>query len=68
MADYYMNKNAQKSGDHEVHEAGCDWMPNSENQLYLGNFTSCRGAVKKAKEYDSHADGCKHCSLACHTS
>ncbi len=68
MADYYVNKNAQDNGDHEVHESGCGWMPNPENRQYIGDFSSCHGAVRKAKEIYPTADGCAHCSPACHTS
>jgi len=68
MARYYMNENAQSNGDHEVHREGCSWMPVPKNQKYLGDFPSCHGAVLKAKEYDSKADGCKHCSPDCHIS
>jgi hypothetical protein len=67
MANYCMNKNAQYDGDHEVHREDCSWLPYPENRLWLGDFPSCHGAVAKAKQYDSMADGCKHCSLACHT-
>ena len=67
MAKYVMNKNSQSNGDHEVHKEGCSWMPKPENQLPLGDFPSCHGAVAKAKTIDSLADGCKHCSPDCHT-
>lgn len=68
MARYVMNKNAQSNGDHEVHRDGCSWMPNPENQLELGDFAACTPAVAKAKTIDADADGCAHCSPACHTS
>lgn len=67
MASYYVNKNPQPNGDHEVHREGCDWLPKPENQLYLGEFTHCAPAVQKAKTYYSTADGCKYCCPACHT-
>lgn len=63
---YYKNKNAQANGDHEVHEEGCLWMPSEENRLYLGLFEDCRDAVKKAKQIDPSADGCKHCCPKAH--
>ncbi len=50
MAAYYINKNAQSNGDHEVHKSGCSFMPNSENRRYLGDFSSCRPAVVAAKK------------------
>jgi len=68
MARYYVNKNAQDNGDHEVHEQGCSHMPDMENRIYLGEFSSCQGAVRKAKEYYAKADGCAYCCPACHTS
>jgi len=51
MASYYVNKNSQANGDHEVHRTGCSFMPNAENRQYLGEFTNCRDAVKKAKTF-----------------
>ena len=68
MARYYMNKNAQTNGDHEVHREGCNWIPAQHNRQYLGDFASCHGAVREAKRFDTRADGCKHCSPDCHTS
>ena len=50
MAKYYVNKNAQNNGDHEVHKTGCTFMPEPENRLYLGDFASCHGAVREAKK------------------
>lgn len=66
MAKYYVNKNEQETGEHEVHKSGCSWMPDSDNRIYLGDFTSCHGAVKKAKEYYDDVDGCYYCSNDCH--
>lgn len=68
MARYYVNKNAQSNGDHEVHVTGCSWMPKPENRIYLGDFTSCSPAVKEAKKTYTKADGCAKCSPTCHKS
>jgi hypothetical protein len=69
VAKYYVNTQAQSNGDHEVHKAGCAWMPDPKNRKDLGEFTSCEGAVKDAKKtYPKTANGCKHCSPDCHTS
>jgi len=67
MPIYYVNKNAQSNGDHEVHTADCSYLPEPENRLKLGYFTNCRDAVNAAKRYYSTADGCYHCSPECHT-
>ncbi len=38
MGIYYVNKNAQSNGDHEVHKSDCAWLPEVENRKYLGWF------------------------------
>lgn len=68
MARYYVNKNGQNNGDHEVHTTGCSWLPKPENRIYLGDFASCKPAVKVAKTHYAQSNGCAHCSSACHTS
>lgn len=65
---YYVNKNAQANGDHEVHQAGCAWLPAAANRLYLGMFYGCHAAVAEARKYYRQVNGCFHCSTACHTS
>lgn len=65
---YYVNKNVQSNGDHEVHTLKCTWLPNQDNRIYLGDFTNCRDAVLEAKKYYTHSNGCYHCSILCHTS
>ena len=68
MSRYYVNKNAQSNGDHEVHTTGCAWLPLLENRIYLGEFYSCFSAVSEARKHYVQVNGCAHCSLACHTS
>lgn len=68
MSNYYVNKNAQDNGDHEVHKNGCSYMPNSENRIYLGVFYNCNDAVLEAKKHHSKVNGCYYCSNECHTS
>ncbi|HBS23384.1 MAG TPA: hypothetical protein DD982_12745 [Thalassospira sp.] len=68
MPDYYVNDRAQDdSGDHEVHESGCAWLKMANSKTYLGNYSSCHGAVAKAKTIYSSSNGCAHCCSACNT-
>lgn len=68
MALYYVNKNAQANGDHEVHTTGCSFMPLVENRILLGDFTNCQHAVAKSKrDYYSQSNGCYYCAKPCHT-
>ena len=67
MASYYVNKNAQLNGDHEVHTTGCSFMPDVGNRIYLGEFSNCRDAVREAKKHYPQSNGCYYCSRECHT-
>lgn len=64
---YYVNKNAQPNGDHEVHTATCTHLPQEAHRLYLGDFTSCAPAVSAAKTHYRQSNGCYYCSRACNT-
>ena len=68
MNKYYVHKKQDDKGDHEVHKSGCPWMVNVENFIYLGSFEDCKEAVQAAKKYYLKVNGCKHCSIKCHTS
>ena len=74
MPNYIVNKNAQyDTGDHEVHvtpKSACSSprYPEPENQVPLGSYVTCDGAVQEAKSrgYET-ANGCYYCANACHT-
>lgn len=70
MQNYVLNANQQLNGDHEVHIIGCIYTPDSKNQIQLGLHFSCTSAVTKAKQLypEVRINGCRTCSLACHTS
>jgi len=67
MDYYYVNKNAQSNGDHEVHKEGCDYLPETNNRISLGSFSNCREAVEKAEEHFTQVNGYYYCSIECHT-
>ncbi|AFL79711.1 hypothetical protein Aeqsu_0185 [Aequorivita sublithincola DSM 14238] len=68
MATYYVNKQEQSNGDHEVHTSNCRYLPSSENRKHLGEFSNCKEAVAEAKKTYSQSNGCYTCSRDCHTS
>ncbi len=72
MQRFVINKNQQANGDHEVHNAtaGCSYMPNPENQVNLGQHSSCHNAVAYAKRQNPNLriNGCFYCCRPCHTS
>lgn len=69
MGFYYLNKNAQETGEHEVHEAKCEWLPEEQNCLTVGECVDGNDAVETAKIlYPKVAviDGCEHCAPEAH--
>lgn len=68
MAFYYVNKNAQDNGDHEVHKSDCLFIRLPANRLSLGSHASCKSAVREAKKYYPQSNRCHFCSKEYHTS
>lgn len=71
MPTYCLNKNAQSTGEHEVHEVSpteCNHLPDPANREDLGWHSSCHGAVAEAESRHStwDIDGCKYCCEPCH--
>ena len=74
MPNYLVNKNAQSNGDHEVHVtpqsllSTCKNYPAEVNEVHLGYYATCEGAVQEAKRRGyTKANGCYFCANACHT-
>ena len=65
MDKYYVNRNAQPGGEHEVHKEGCVFMP--KNPIFLGLFDNCWDALERAKDFFDDVDGGKFCCEECHT-
>ena len=65
MDHYYVNNNAQSTGEHEVHKEGCSFFPS--DRTYLGYFSTCREAITVAKKKYPNVDGCYFCCPECHT-
>ncbi len=69
MTTYYINKNAQSNGDHEVHVPSCSYFPQGANAIRIGDYTNCHDAVAAAKVKwpGSKINGCYYCCNPCHT-
>jgi len=68
MPQYCVNRQEQPNGDHEVHAEGCTFWPSPPNAQLLGWHSDCVPAVQAARSYFYRVNGCKFCSLLCHTS
>lgn len=69
MAFYYVNRNPQADGFHEVHidNGLCPYPPDLENRIPLGHHHSCTSALTAARAYYWQVDGCYWCNAYCHT-
>ncbi|PSW06002.1 hypothetical protein C9I89_05660 [Photobacterium lipolyticum] len=67
MSLFYVNKNAQDNGDHEVHSASCSYLPKKENCHPLGYHTACSTALTAAKKVYPKSNGCYYCSYSSYT-
>ena len=65
MRQYYLNRNEQSNGDHEVHVQGCSRMPG--DPIALGLFNNCDDALTAAKKHYAQSNGCYYCIPGCHT-
>jgi hypothetical protein len=68
MAEFYVEINAQSSGDHVVHISECSLLPSKETVHYLGSISNTKSAVKKASEVlRQPASGCSQCTTVYQT-
>ncbi len=67
MPNYIVNDNAQPTGEREVHEMNCRYVPQIISYTKLGYHSNCQSAVIAARQYYPDVDGCKVCSSSCHT-
>lgn len=68
MAEYFVNKNAQTNGQHQVHRDTCSRLPRESNREPLGFHRACRSAVIAARVMGyGDVNGCAWCARECHT-
>ena len=68
MPKYYVNNDETKNPGlhHEVHTETHAKELGITDKTYLGIYSSCHGAIAKAKTIYSNADGCANCCPDCH--
>ncbi|PKL30884.1 hypothetical protein CVV43_05095 [Candidatus Saccharibacteria bacterium HGW-Saccharibacteria-1] len=66
MAYFYINRNAQEDGYHEVHNDNnnCSHPPLTENRVRLGIYNTCSEAIAAARKANPGLliDGCYYCT------
>ena len=66
MTLFYINRNAQEDGYHEVHNGSitCSHPPLPENRINLGYYDTCAAAIADARRVNPGLliDGCYYCT------
>ncbi len=65
MPRYYINTQPEANGNHEVHQADCNLLPDEAHRFFLGFFNRCSDALKEAKTHYPQVNGCYYCSNEC---
>ena len=69
MTRYIVTKNSDNKGIYEIHKKHeCDHLPNPENQIKLGDYSTCFKALSDVRRTytDRTFIGCKYCCPECH--
>ena len=66
MANYYVNTQAEESGDHKLHTSGCPYLPDTTHRLELGDHNSDHSALRAARRHFENVGGCLSCSPDLH--
>ena len=61
MKLYYVNSFPNTEGDYDVHQEGCECIPNFLSRKFLDYLPSVKIAIEKAKKTYPKANACKKC-------
>lgn len=62
MAEFYLEKVPQTTGDHLVHFSNCATMPARNEMLYLGSIASFDSAWSEGKRFYNAVSACPSCA------
>lgn len=66
MNRYYVNSEAQTTGEHEVHKTVCSHGASFRHRIDLGYHAYDESALRAARQYYSNVDGCAFCCPSIH--
>ena len=61
MAEFYIEKKPNETGENIVHSSTCASLPAIETMQYLGAFSNTNAPVNKAVDRFSKVSACPHC-------
>lgn len=66
MSKYYVSKNINEDGRHEVHNQRCRTLPPMDELICLGDFKICSDAMIASRNIYEKVNGCYNCCFPCH--
>ena len=66
MELYYVATYPKANRDHEVHRAGCQFMPMEHGRYFVGRFGNSFDALREARRHYIQSNGCASCLPECH--
>ena len=67
MYSYFISKEKNGAGKHELHASVCYKLPDPGKRIYIGEFEDCVQAMRLAESMIRSMDGCPLCSPRCHS-
>ncbi len=61
MAEFFVEKYADETGAHVVHDACCPSLPEKEKLMYLGVRSNTTAPLKEAADWYSKSAACPEC-------
>ena len=61
MAEFYIEKKRNETGEHIVHSSTCSSLPATDSMEYLGAFSNAKAPVNKAVDRFSKVSTCSTC-------
>jgi hypothetical protein len=61
MNRFYVFKNANLQGKHELHKDGCRCVLNDDMAIYLGSYNSISIAIVAARAFFNEVVACAYC-------
>lgn len=62
MSEFYLEKNANESGEQLVHFSNCSALPGKEEIRYLGSIATFESARSKATNFAYKVGACTTCA------
>lgn len=65
MKAFFISTEQKGIEKYQIHQEGCEFLPNFNERIYLGIFKKCDEALDEAKKVSENLKVCPFCSKEC---